>query len=130
MLFRPCNLGPGLFEGDRFNNQTAALAVTFASQLSNCSRSWVPFIGLSETFQENTGTTPGSGLIRAGHTAFAEPPAEWRREGSVQHLVPTLNMLFRPCNLGPGLFEGDRFNDQAAALAVTFASHPYNCSRS
>jgi hypothetical protein len=60
ILFRLCNLGPGLFEGDRFNDQTPALAVTFASHLSNCSRYWASFIGLSGTFQETTGTTPAA----------------------------------------------------------------------
>jgi hypothetical protein len=41
-------------------------------------------------------------------------------------MASSLNMLFRLCNLGPGLLEGDRFHDKVAVMAVTFASYLFD----
>jgi hypothetical protein len=55
-------------------------------------------------------------------TALRESLVEMLREGSVQRVASSLNMLLCSFNFGPGMLEGDRHYDKAAVIAVTFAS--------
>jgi hypothetical protein len=76
------------------------------------------------------GGLPRAPALGAGHIALTKPLARRLREGSVWRVSSSLDTLFHLCNLGPGLFEGDRLYDKSATLAVTFASHMSNCRRS